>query len=548
MSRNIGSYLVELLVANEIDTVFGIPGVHNLELYRGLSISPLKHVLVRHEQGAGFAADGFARLSGRPAVCFVISGPGLTNVLTAAAQAYTDSVPLLVVAASPIRASQGKQWGVLHELSDQTALAAQVFGVARQARSAEDVRDHLRVCLDSLRTGRPRPAYLEIPLDLLSEKTELPAQRFENTPLMPQATSEQVDAAVRLLAVAARPVIIAGGGSRQAGAELHRLVAALDCPLLTTTAGKGVLSDNHPANFGTSLPYHAAQQLVADADVVMAVGTELAETDLFFSYKLPIGGLLIRIDVDPAKLADHYGADVRVWAEARGALRAINLALEGRLLSLSTGGSQASEKVAARSGWRTELGGAQKFRAAIDASFDSKQLAMAAALRAIRSALPWDGVVFTDMTQIAYFGNYAFPVEGPGHWFHPAGYGTLGYALPAALGAKISTPARAVIALAGDFGTQFTLNELMTAVEAGLSLPLVVWNNFALGQIRDDMIGAGIAPTGVVGRNPDFIALAKACGAAALRVSTSAALTEALRTALDVAGPTLIEIVAENFS
>ena len=129
----------------------------------------MRHVLVRHEQGAGFAADGFARLSGRPAAAFVISGPGLTNIMTAVAQAYSDSVPLLVVASAPVRASFTKQWGVLHELGDQAALAAGVFGVARSARSAEDVRDHLRLCLASLRTGRPRPAYLEIPLDVLAE-------------------------------------------------------------------------------------------------------------------------------------------------------------------------------------------------------------------------------------------------------------------------------------------------------------------------------------------------------------------------------------------
>lgn len=536
MSRSIGTYLVELLVANDIDTVFGIPGVHNLELYRGLAATQLKHVLVRHEQGAGFAADGFARLCRRPAAAFVISGPGLTNVLTAAAQAYTDSVPMLVVAASPIRASHGKQWGVLHELPNQGGLAAGVFGVARVAGSAEDVRDHLRVCLDSLRSGRPRPAYLEIPLDLLGEKTTLAAERFENTPLLPQAPAEQVASAVRMLAVAERPLIIAGGGARHAGAELHRLVTALDCPLLTTTAGKGVLPDSHEANFGTTLPFPAAQQLVAQADVVLAVGTELAETDLFFAYELSINGLLIRIDIDPLKLADHYAADVRLFADSRSALHAIEQGLQNQ------------PAVAARRGWRTALGGARPFRDAIEATFDPKQRAMWSALKAIRAALPWDAVVFTDMTQIAYFGNYVFPTEGPGNWFHPAGYGTLGYALPAAIGGKASAPARTVIALAGDFGIQFTLNELMTAVEAAQSLPVVIWNNGALGQIRDDMIGAGIPPTGVVGMNPNFVELAKACGAAAKRVESPQALTEALRAALTLAGPTVIEVVAESFS
>jgi 5-guanidino-2-oxopentanoate decarboxylase len=539
MSRNIGGYLVDLLVANEIDTVFGIPGVHNLELYRGLAAANFRHVLVRHEQGAGFAADGYARLSGRPAVAFVISGPGLTNILTAAAQAYSDSVPLLVVASAPVRASQGKQWGVLHELKDQTALAAQVFGIARAAQTAEDVRDHLRLCLASLRTGRARPAYLELPRDLLSQPTALEALRFELPALLPQADPEHIDAAVRLLSVAARPIIIAGGGARHAGAGLHRLVDMLDCPLLTTTAGKGVLPDAHPAHFGASLPYAPARQLIADADVVLAVGTELAETDIFFDDKLSLGGLLIRIDIDPSKLADHYAADVCIWAEARRALDSIAQGLAERLESVAA--------AVPRVGWRSEIGGGEKFRAQINAGFDANAKAQASALLAIKSALPWDGAVFTDMTQIAYLGNYVYPVEQPGQWFHPSGYGTLGFALPAALGAKISSPARAVLALAGDFGAQFTLGELMSAVEANLSLPIVIWNNGALGQIRDDMVAAGIPPTGVIARNPDFVALGKACGAAAVRVHDAAALAQAIRGALNYAGPTLIEAMAGSF-
>lgn len=536
MSHNVGGYLVELLAANGIDTVFGIPGVHNLELYRGLTAANLRHVLVRHEQGAGFAADGFARMSGRPAAAFVISGPGLTNIMTAVAQAYSDSVPLLVIAAAPVRASFRKQWGVLHELSDQAALAAGVFGVARSAHSAEDVRDHLRLCLASLRTGRPRPAYLEIPLDVLAETTTLEVQRFDGTPLAPEASAEQIAAAVRTLNLAARPLVIAGGGTRHASAELHRLVDILDCPLVTTAAGKGALAESHPANFGTTLPYRPIQQLILDADVVLAVGTELGETDMYFTTKLPLGGLLIRIDIDPVKLSDHYGADVRLWSDARSALHSINQGL-----------SDAMQAQPRRTGWRTALGGFEKYRNEIDASLDSKARAQGSALRAIKAALPADGVVFSDMTQIAYYGNYAYPVENPGQWFHPSGYGTLGFALPAAIGAKVSSPARAIIALAGDFGLQFTLGELMTAVESGLSLPIVVWNNSALGQIRDDMVAAGIPQLGVIGRNPDFVALARACGAEAYRVHHPAALTEAVRTALAQAGPTLIEMVASSF-
>ena len=178
---------------------------------------------------------------------------------------------------------------------------------------------------------------------------------------------------------------------------------------------------------------------------------------MYFTTKLPLGGVLIRIDVDPVKLSDQYAADVCIWSDARAALQSINHALASRL-----------QDAPARSGWRTAIGGAAKIRAEIDGSLDSKARAQWSALRAIKAALPGDGVVFSDMTQIAYFGNYAYPVENPGQWFHPSGYGTLGFALPAALGAKISSPARAVIALAGDFGLQFTLPEFMTAVETGL--------------------------------------------------------------------------------
>lgn len=529
MSRTVGCYLVELLAANHIDTVFGIPGVHNLELYRGLAGSTIRHVLVRHEQGAGFAADGYARLSGRAAAAFTISGPGLTNILTAVAQAYSDSVPLLVVASAPVRASRGKQWGVLHELHDQTALAAGVFGVVRVAGSAADVRDHLRVCLASLQSGRPRPAYLEIPLDVLAEQTSLPALCFADPAPLPQAATDAIDAAVRLLAVAARPVVIAGGGARRAGAALHRLIDTLDCPFVTTAAGKGLLPEGHPANLGASLPYPATQTLIADADVVVAVGTEISETDVYTGMKLPLSGLLVRIDVDPAKLADHYGADVGVWGDACASVRAIQ------------------ERLAPRRGWLTILGGMQSRRAAIEASFDARAHAPLHALRAIRAALPRDGVVFSDMTQIAYLGNYAFATDLPGQWFHPSGYGTLGFALPAAVGAKVSSPARAVLALTGDFGLQFTLHELMTAVEEGLNLPIVVWNNAALGQIRDDMQASGIALTGVIGRNPDFVALGKACGAHALSVRDAAGLGDAIREALLRRGPTLIEIPATDF-
>ncbi|TLY74332.1 MAG: 5-guanidino-2-oxopentanoate decarboxylase [Gammaproteobacteria bacterium] len=524
----IGRYVVESLVANGIDTVFGIPGVHTLELYRGLAAAGIRHVLVRHEQNAGFAADGYARVSGKPAAAFVISGPGVTNIMTAVAQAYSDSVPLLVVATTPARASLGKRWGVLHELIDQCGLASHATGIARTALSADDVRDHLRAAFASFESGRPRPAFLDVPLDLLAETTEHRPERFVHVSGRLQASPEAIAQAIAWLATARRPLIIAGGGARGAADALRRLAEAVDGFVVTTAAGKGVLPERHPANLGASLPYRKTQDLIAAADLVLAVGTELSEGDTYTT-RLTITGRLIRVDVDAGKLSDHYGAQLALWGDARTSLEAI------------------AAGTTARAGWRTEAGAAGTQRLQIEQRFGAATQACMTALQAIRDSLPADSSVFTDMTQIAYLGNYAYPADRPGVWFHPSGYGTLGYALPAALGAKLARPERPIIALAGDFGVQFTSQELMTAVELQLNLPLVVWNNGALGQIRDDMHAAGIPPIGVVARNPDFVSLAHACGAHAVRTHGPAALTEAIGAALLRRGPTLLEAAEADF-
>lgn len=535
---SVGQYIVALLAANGIDTVFGIPGVHNLELYRGIATTGLRHILVRHEQNAGFAADGFARASGRPAAAFVISGPGLTNILTAAGQAKTDSVPMLIVASTPAEASLAKGWGVLHELDDQRAMAAGVTGMARSARSAEDARDHLREVFASFQLGRQRPAYLEIPLDLLAQPTLLRPERFARVGGGPQPAPSVVERAIDLLAKAQRPMIVAGGGARAAGSQLRKLVEALDGYFVTSVAGKGLLPETHPANLGASLQFRVTQELVARADVVLAVGTELSETDFYSGNRLEMTGRLIRIDIDATRLADHYAADVGIWGDAGATLDAL-------LAAFAT--AEPTRGSVVRAGWRSELGPAATHRARIDATFNAGTRACARLLAAVRAGIADDAAVFTDMTQVAYLGNYAFAADKPGTWFHPSGYGTLGYALPAAIGALVAEPGRTAVALAGDFGFQFTSQELATAVELQLSLPIVIWNNSALGQIRDDMVAAGIPPTGVVGHNPDFLALARAYGAQAERANGPAELTKAIRSALTRRGPTVLEAVEADF-
>lgn len=525
----VGRLVAETLLANGIDTAFGIPGVHNIELYRGIGAARLRHVLARHEQNAAFAADGFARAAGRPAAVTVISGPGLTNTLTAVAQAYSDSVPMLVIASTPVRASLGRHWGMLHELADQRGLAAGAAGLALHANTDSEVRTHLEAAFAFLSQPRARPAYLGLPLDLLAERTALRPERFASAPAAPQPQSAALAAASELLAHAQRPLVIAGGGARHAGAPLATLLDALDGYLVTTVAGKGVVPESHPANLGASLTLRATQELIAAADVVIAVGTELAETDIYTPTRFEIPGRLIRIDIDAAMLTNQYAAEVAIHADAGATLAAL------------------AQRLPRRRAWRSTRGDAAQHRRRLEAQFAAPEQARVSVARAIRAALPADGAVFTDMTQVAYTGHYAFAADRPGCWFHPCGYGTLGYALPAAIGARLAQPERAVVALAGDFGVQFTLQELMTAVELRLPLPVVVWNNQALAQIRDDMVAAGIEPLGVQGRNPDFLAFAAACGARGRRVKGPAALSEELRTALGAPGPTLLEARDADF-
>jgi thiamine pyrophosphate-dependent acetolactate synthase large subunit-like protein len=537
----VGRYVVETLAANGIDTVFGIPGVHNIELYRGLESARVRHVLVRHEQNAVFAADGYARASGQPAAAFVISGPGVSNALTALAQAWSDSVPLLLVASAPLRASLGRGWGVLHELPDQRALVTGVTAFAGSARTDRQLREQLRAAFAAMRSARPRPSYIDIPLDLLAEPTSLRPEVFARPAPLPAPPRHAIEEALTLLAGAERPLFISGGGARGGGAALRQLLESLDAYLVTTVAGKGVVAESHPASLGVSLPYAPTQEYVAAADVVVAAGTELSETDIYTTTRLPMNGRLVRIDVEEQKLRDHYAAQVILQGDAAAGLQLLAQGIADRKHRASR------ETSGARRGWRTAAGDGAAHRARIEAQLALTAAPALAALRALRESLPADGVVFSDMTQIAYLGNYAFPAERPGIWFHPSGYGALGFALPAAIGARIAQPQRPIVALAGDFGTQFTLQEIMTAVELDLTLPLIVWNNGALGQIRDDMRAAGITPIGVVARNPDFVAVAHACGAAGMRVPDAMALAEALRGALGCPGPTLLEVNAMDF-
>jgi 5-guanidino-2-oxopentanoate decarboxylase len=521
-----GQALVRLLGNYGVDTVFGIPGVHTLELYRGLPGSGIRHVLTRHEQGAGFMADGYARVTGKPGVCFVISGPGVTNAATAIGQAHADSIPMLVISSVNHSASLGKGWGCLHETQDQRAMTAPITAFSAVATSAEDLPQLIARAFAVFDSERPRPVHISVPLDVLAAPIARDwSAEVVRRPGRGLPSAEALQQAADKLAGAKRPMIIAGGGALEAGAALAALSERLAAPLFTSVAGKGLLPTQAPLHAGATLCVEPGWQLIEQADVVLAVGSEMADTD-FWRERLPLTGELLRVDIDPRKFNDFYPCAVALKGDARQTLEA----LLARLPQQVRDPALAVQAVAA-------------LRAAVEDGQGPLQRIHQAILARIAAVLPDNAFISTDMTQLAYSGNYLFPSRAPRSWLHPTGYGTLGYGLPAGIGAKLGAPERPGLVLVGDGGFLYTVQELATAVEE-LDSPLVVllWNNDALGQIRDDMLDLDIEPIGVLPRNPDFAALASAFGCRVQQPQSLDQLQEQLAAGFSHPGVTLIEL------
>jgi 5-guanidino-2-oxopentanoate decarboxylase len=515
-----GHAAISILETYGVDTVFGIPGVHTLDLYRGIADRKMRHIGVRHEQGAGFMADGYARASGRPGVCCLITGPGLLNAATPIGQAYSDSVPVLVLCSVNGSKDLGKGRGRLHEISNQRAAIEPLTAFARTIYQASELPQAVADAYKVFETGRPRPVVLEMPLDMLSSAADLGRPERQKAEL-PKARAEDLASARTLIDAAKSPLVIAGGGTVDCAPALRAFVEKAGALCVTTTAGKGVFPDSHPASLRGTMSLAATQDYVAKADLVIAVGTELAETDSWLDF-LTFSGKLIRIDLDAYTLTRDYTPTVGLLAEAGATLTALTaLIADGRQADLAT---------------------AERIRTTNRAGLNPLQQKHAKVLDAIRAAVPANGAIVSDMTQIAYTANTYFPCEEPRTWLHPVGFGTLGYAMPAAIGAKIACPERDVIAIAGDAGFLFTVQDLGTAVEQRLPLPILVWNNDLLAQIQMDMVRLEIGEIGVRPRNPNYLALAEAFGCRAVRPDSLAGITAAIKAAFTADGPTLIEV------
>ncbi len=510
--KKLGLYLIEALAAQGVRHVFGIPGVHNLELYRGLAGGPIRHVTGRHEQGLGFMADGYARLSGRPGVCFTITGPGLTNITTAMGQAYGDSIPLLVISSQNRRGEAGSGRGFLHELPDQRALASGVAAASFAIAEPGQLPDALGRAFSMFASARPRPVYIEIPLDgLAADATglELPA----SGPPAPVPPATALDAVADRLRSAKHPVVLAGGGAIRAAVEARRLVEHLGAPLVMTANARGLLPPGHPLAVPMSPSLAPVRALIAAADVVLAVGTELGPTDydMYSVSDFPAPPGLIRLDIDAGQLTRNALPAIPLCGEAGATLRA----LLARNLGAQRPGAGAAAAASAREQALAALSPAMQRHVAL--------------LDRIRDALP-AAVLVGDSTQLVYAGNLGFAAATPGSWFNSAtGYGTLGFALPASTGASLAAPDRPIVCLVGDGGLQFSLGELAVPGDVGAWTAIVVWNNRGFGEIKSAMIAAGIAPEGVDVRPPEFAPLARAYGYAHRVIEDPAALERALK-------------------
>lgn len=523
-AKSCADVIVGLMESYGIDTIFGIPGVHTVEFYRALTTSGLRHVTPRHEQGASLMAYGYGLATGRPAACSLITGPGLLNAATGIGQAYSDSVPMLVVAATNKTNQLTMGRGYLHEMPNQHDAARTVTGFNHHLRAPENLPEVFAQAYALFESGRPRPVGIEVPRDLFAQPAEADIAAWPRTPKPAPSAAALQEAAVKLSA-AERPVILLGGGAKWAGAAARRLAEQTGALVVTTVAAKGAIPETHPQSGGASLEMGATQQALGEADVVLAVGSELAETSFWRPLsEFRLGDCLIRADIDPGQLARGLRADIAILGDAELTLSGLSELVEGAASSFGKT-------------WAARLW--QENRAQHEAPETLNRCRM---LNLLADYLPEECFISLDSTQVAYTGASYFRIDHPNGWHFPNGFGTLGTGIPTAIGAKLGAPERPVMAIAGDGGLLFSAEELIVGAELRLPVPVVVWNNGGYGEIRDSMIRDGVQPLGTDLLVPDFSALAAAYRCGYVRPESAESFGESLAEAFVAERPTLIEL------
>ena len=518
-----GQALIRSMRREGAEVVFGLPGVQMYHAADPILDEPgMRFIAVRHEQATAYMADGFTRAGGGTGTAMVVPGPGLLNAAAAIGTAYAASSPILVVSGQVQRDLIGKDVGILHEVNDQQDAIRPITKAAFRVLNAADVPAAVHEAFRELRTGRPRPVEIEMPPEALAESADVDllepgAHRRE------AASDADVERAARALAEAKAPIVWAGGGAVSSGASdaLLRVAEHLQAPVMTTHEGKGAIPDSHYLSMG-SLKSRADdfRAHLAHHDVFLAVGTRFATTQLTHN------ALVVQIDVDPDEIGRNFANTLAVVGDAKATLEKLADALEDAVPPAESRRAMLEKLRAARFGPALRIEPLDSY------------------LRAVRAAIPPDGILVAGMTQLGYYSRLFYPVERPGTYLNSSYFGNLGFAWPTAIGAKAAQPQRAVVAVSGDGGFLFNSQELATAVQHGINAVVVVFNDNAYGNVLRDLeerfdgrvVGARL-------RNPDFVKLAEAYGARGLRVESPAALEAALRSAVESDdAPTLIEV------
>ena len=528
-----GAHLARALRAEGITRVFGIPGTHNLEIFAQLSAHGIDIISPRHEQGAGYMADGAARTSGEVNVVVTTTGPAVLNALTALLQSFTDSVPVLLVCPGMPLTHPGRGNGLLHEVRNQTGALAAVLTEVQRVTTPGEVSLAVGQSLSAMRAGRTRPAAIEIPLDLI-EATGPGSLHSSIARPHPTADPEAVDTAAEAVADSRRPLIFVGAGARNAGPAILDLATTLGAGIILSSNAKGIIDDSEPLCLGAVGVLDSLPQLLDGADAVIAIGTELAPSD-FWPEPLPLPQTVVRIDIDEVQMLTNAQVSHPILADATAATTTLDSALKSRRSDEAT--------------WAAAAWAEQKKAAATSAAEVSGRpwADLCGALNSFTASADTPVIVAADSTMACYYGvQTGWSARAGDRFLYPAGAGTLGYGLPAGIGAKLAAASARVIAIEGDGGSMFTIAELAAAVQAKVQVTLIIVDNGGYGEIRNEMADRGDEPSGVVLSGPDFPALARAMGARGVHVDGEDALLSALHQADEHAGPTLIHITERS--
>ena len=524
-----GVRVVEALERLGVTVAFGLPGVHNLPIWKALAQSSIRLVGVRHEQTAVYAADGYARATGRLGVAVVTTGPGAANTLGATGEAMASGSPVLVIATDIPAAIRrpGTYRGTLHETRDQTAMFAPVTKSATLVATAAETGDAVIAGAQAALAAPSGPVYVGVPTDLLRRPApEIPAQLLP-PPRPPAFDGTGLDEAVALIARARRPLIWAGGGALRAdaGDAVSALAHKLCAPIITTYMSRGLLAPDDP--FNVAGPAHAPEvgALWDEADLVVGIGTDF-DGMMTQNWLMPQPPKLVCVNVDPVDATKNYAADVTLVGDAREVT-----------LALVAG-------VRARDGAEATLARLEQVRAGVAAAVLSDDADAAGFIAVMDRALGADAVVVADMCIPGYWLAGYRRVPRPRAFAYPMGWGTLGFAFPASLGAALADTGPTVC-VCGDGGFLFACGELATVAEAQLPLTVVLVDDGGYGMLRFDQELAGDEPFGVDLVGPDFAALARSFGIGASTVrGFGAEFEDTLRHSVTTPAPSVIVVKA----